>query len=542
MTKITETLSVGSFIFDCAEGVLLDASGQEIRLRPQTRQVLAELAGQAGGMVSKQDLLDAVWPDVHVTDDSLVQCVSEIRKALGPDGGLLETVPKKGYRLKAAPASGAATVAAPTRRRRYWPTVVALAVMAAIGVYLVRPLWQAPRSSDQTIAVMPFVSADADGSQDYLSNGLAEDLIIRLSGLSDLRVLSRSTSFPLGGARDAIETAAILNADYLVEGSVRSSQDGLRISTALVDGRDGSIVWATQFDGDKADILGFQDEVLYELLRALSVQLSPAERERLGVIGTRDVDAHDAYLRARELENLYTADTNLAAERALMTAIRRDPGFALAHAHLALVYSLRVENRWSDQPEQDIARAFSAAQEALRLDPDLPFTHFSLGRLYTRSYSGDLAKAITHYERAIELDPNYVDAYMFLANVHIFNGEAERALPLIAEAFDRNPVPPFWYYLGDGMARFFLGDYELAEQALVRASEQNPTAPFPYRFLMATYGMMDRPDDADWTAMEYEALGRSATVKDLLDTASIHDPTYRAAFADAFRRAGLPEE
>ncbi|MEZ5722873.1 MAG: tetratricopeptide repeat protein [Paracoccaceae bacterium] len=177
----------------------------------------------------------------------------------------------------------------------------------------------------------------------------------------------------------------------------------------------------------------------------------------------------------------------------------------------------------------------------MALDPALPFAHFSLGRLYTRSFAPDQARAAAEYKTALALDPNYDDAYVFLANVHIFNGRAEAALPLVAEAFARNPLPPYWYFLAEGMARYFLGDYASAEAALVTARDQNPTAPYPYRFLIATYGRLGNTDDADWMAMEYEALGRTATVADLLESASIQDPAYRDAFAEGFRAAGLPE-
>lgn len=544
MTKSGNIRLLGAFSFDLKNETLCSDTGEPAELRPQTKRVLAVLAKRSNTIVSKQELMDEVWADISVTDDSLVQCVSEIRKALGPtDSGLLQTIPRKGYRLIVQNAS---RTGRPVLSTRGAMTVgVVLFLVAAIwagmfGLPFGRPQEQA---SPITIAVLPFRNMSGDPEQNYLSNGVAEDLIVSLSGLSDLRVLARGTTFAFAdGDKDLRELAAALGSDYVVEGSLWRLGDTVKLSTALVEGDSGAVVWAKQFEGASSEILGFQDEVLNELIRVLSIRLSDNERQRLGIAGTKNAAAYDAYLKGRELENFYTADSNRAAEIALLDAIRQDQGFALAHAHVAQVYSFRVENRWSNAPQADIRRAFAAAETAVKIDPDLPFAQFSLGRLYTRSFAPDLAKATEHYRRAIELDPNYVDAYVFLANVHVFNGDAAKALPLISSGFERNPTPPYWYHHARGMAHYFLGNYGEAETALKIARDQNPTAPFPYRFLIATYGMTGNQDEADWMAMEYEALGRAANIKALLETASTQNPEYRELFEEGFRRAGLAEE
>jgi TolB-like protein len=206
-----------------------------------------------------------------------------------------------------------------------------------------------------TIAVMPFQNMSGDPAQVYFSNGLAEDLITDLSGLSDIRVISRGASFSLNSSVTSVqELAQVLRADVIVEGSVRRMDESLRISVALVDGETGANLWAKRYEGTTEDIFSFQDEVADALLRTLSVRLSSDERRRLGVRGTNNIEAHDAYLRGRELENLYTAETNLRAEDALQQAIRIDPNYALPHAHLAQVYSFRVENNWTSDRDGDI--------------------------------------------------------------------------------------------------------------------------------------------------------------------------------------------
>ena len=540
MDETASEIAIGGFRFDPRESELRDPSGAPVALRPQTAQVLSVLAAHAGKVVSKESLMETVWADTHVTDDSLVQCISEIRRALGPKSGQLKTVPRRGYRLD---ADGAETAAAPPRpARRIGLAAVALALLiAGLAAWFLRPA--APAGEPQRIAVLPFTNASGDPGQDYFSNGLAEDLIVDLSGLTDVDVISRAASFALGsGAGSVPEMAALLRADVMVEGSVRRQDESLRISVALIDGETGLNLWARRFEGAPEDIFAFQDEVAEEIVRALSVKLSRAERARLGVRGTDSIEAHDAFLRGRALENVYTRETNLAAEAALEEALRITPDYALAHAHLAQVLSFRLENNWTDAREETRDAAFAHAERAVEIDPDLPYAHFSLGRLHTRSYAPpDEAKAIAAYEEALRLDPTYDDANMFLANIHIFNGRAEEALPLIEAGFAANPLPPFWYDQAAGMAHYYLGNYEAAEAHLVAARDRNPTAPYPYRVLIATYGMLGDAGEAEWTTMEYEALGREATVEALLSSASVQDDAYREALAEGYRRAGLPE-
>ena len=552
MAKFLGKYQFGAHYFDFGTMELRNSKEQLVPLRAQSTDVLAELLQHSGRLVTKSDLMEQVWSDTFVTDDSLVKCISDIRKALGDDGSLLVTVPKRGYRLDMAATPMQAK--APQKPSPKVTARGALTALIAVAVLLVGVSFWAPwraetasQDTPKTIAVLPFRNTGGDSEQRYLSDGVAIDLITALSQVSDLRVVAQGASFAYSLDRgDVREIARKLNADFVLEGGIRQIADGLRLTAALVDGGTGENLWAKQYNGNRNDLLAFQSEVLEELVRVLSVRLSRAERARLGVRGTTDIEAHDAYLRARELENLYTSETNYEAERLLKYAIQRDPSFALPYAHLSQIYSFRVENGWTEERGGTIAAAFAAAETAVELDPDLPFAHFALGRLFTRSYAHDLPNAVERAKgelsTAVSLDENYVDGYVFLANVHIFDGEANKALPLVASAVDRNPVPPYWYALAEGMARYFLGEYEAAEAALVRSRDQNPTAPFPHRFLIATYGKLGRIDDAEWAAMEYEALGRTATVDAMVSSASISDPGYRDLFADGLRQAGLPEK
>jgi len=538
LAKPEKCVSIGPFSFDLEAEALLSDSGAKVPLRPQTARVLAVLAATPGELITKGSLIDKVWADTHVTDDSLVQCISEIRKALGPEAGaLLRTVPKQGYRLDVSLARPRRPPLLTTAR------IAVLAILAALALsaLLLTPRQQAA-SEVQSIAVLPFENLSGIAGQAYYSNGLAEELIVSLSRIADLRVVSRAASFSVAqSASDPRQVARELRVSYLVDGSVRREGQTLRITAALIDGANGENIWADSYAGAEADVFDFHETVLSELVRVLSVRLSQQERERLGVRGTRDVDAFDNYLRGKELAGFLTASHNEQAEEAFAEAIRRDPDYAAAHAQLSIVLSMRAEYGWTSDVTNTLARAVLHAERAVALSPDLPFAHFALGRLLSRGFIADLAGASAEFERAIELDPNYTDAYAFYAIVQVADGRAEDGLNTIAEAFARNPVPPYWYYMPLGLANFYLGDYEAAEAALTELLRRNPNLQNALRILIATYGHMGRRDDAEWLVMEYEALGVPATITDIMQVINIEHPPYREAVIDGLRLAGLPE-
>jgi TolB-like protein/DNA-binding winged helix-turn-helix (wHTH) protein/thioredoxin-like negative regulator of GroEL len=538
MPKSDQTIDIEGFRFHLRRLELHDPDGNLVSLRPQSLRVLSVLSEQAGELVSKGCLMERVWADTHVTDDSLVQCISEIRRALGPEAGaLLRTVPKQGYRLDVSLA----------RPRRPSPlTTVRIAVLAifaaiAVSLLLLTPLQRA-EPEVQSIAVLPFENLSGIAGQDYYSNGLTEELIVNLSRISDLRVVSRAASFSVAqNLSDPRQVARELRVSYLVDGSVRREGQTLRITAALIDGANGENIWTDSFAGAEADVFIFQETVLSELVRVLSVRLSQQERERLGVRGTHDVDAFDNYLRGKELASFLTASHNEQAEEAFAEAIRRDPDFASAHAQLSIVLSMRAEYGWTSDVTNNLAKAVVHAERAVTLAPDLPFAHFALGRLLSRSFIADLAGASAEFERAIELDPNYTDAYAFYAIVQVADGRAEDGLNTIAEAFALNPIPPYWYYMPLGLANFYVGDYEAAEAALTELLQRNPNLQNALRILIATYGHMGRLDDAEWLVMEYEALGVPATITDIMQVINIEHPPYREAVIDGLKLAGLPE-
>lgn len=229
----------------------------------------------------------------------------------------------------------------------------------------------------------------------------------------------------------------------------------MRINAQLVDAQTGNHLWAERYDRDYKDVFALQDEVVEKIIAALAVTLTPDEHRRLARSLTTDPQAYDLYLKGLQQESYFTKDANLNSQRLFLQAIERDPDFAAAYAHLAQAYSLVVENHWADDLEKFKAKALNTALKGIRLDDELPYAHWSLGRIYTLPFLAAPEKAKVAFKRAVDLNPNYADGYMLLAFAHIYTGHAENALGLIEKAMRINPQFPFWYMQGIGMAQFF---------------------------------------------------------------------------------------
>jgi len=282
-----------------------------------------------------------------------------------------------------------------------------------------------------------------------------------------------------------------------------------------------------------------QDEVRGQIIAALTIKLTANEERRLARPLSESAEAYDLYLKGIEQENSFTKASFAEATNYFKQAISIDPSFAAAYAHLAQTYSFVVESEWTDEPEKYITLALESAKKAIELDDELPYAYWSLGRIYTRAYASDLPKAIASFEKAIELNQNYADGYVFLAISYTYNGQAERALPLIEKGMQINPRAPMWYFHAEGMAKFFTEDHEAAVTFFEETIARNANLPFPYPFLIASYAYLGRLDDAEWTAMEFEMLGQSGEVDDIMSITGVRDPAYRELYEIGLRKAGL---
>ncbi len=558
LTKHKNIFRIGAFSFDVDCGNLVSPDGSKLALRPQTTQVLRVLAAHNGELVSKDELMSVVWVDTHVTDDSLVQCISEIRRTLGPKSAKhLSTIPKQGYRLDAVAMQELPTPIEPklakarNHGRHLRPTVVQVlaaisvaTLLAIIGVSLILNR-DAAHEERVIVAVLPFENLSGDSEQDYLSSGLAEDLLIDLSRIDAMKVLSRGTTF---GLRDTPEFLAAtmqrLGASYLVDGSVQRDGGHIRISVQLVELSTGANIWAQRYDRELGDLFEIQDDVRSKIVKSLAITLAPQEQRRLLRADTANVSAYDLLLQGRQHEASLEREGVTRAIEFYKRALELDPNYTEAYARLANMYDFASRFEWGTNSETDRTLAIEMAERSVRLDPENPFAHWTLGRVLSRlgRAASSSTQAINELQKAIEIDPNYADAYAFISLVYVGEGQIKEGRDAIRRAFDLNQTPPSWYFQNRGIVAYFERDYGVAAVDFQTAVEKNPTAAYARLWLAASYAMAGDQEAAEWEVEEAMAIGEPGSVTEVIEkNRVIRNPNFRVLYAKGLKKAGLPD-
>jgi TolB-like protein/DNA-binding winged helix-turn-helix (wHTH) protein len=448
-TKSQGVLPLGAFSFDLEQRELRDAEGQPVALRRQSADVLTDLARHPERTISKGALIEAVCGATAVTDDSLVQCIADIRRTLGPGArDCIRTIPRRGYRLDP-------TAAVPATRHRFpgnraIVAGLALTVVAAAALFLLRageaPVWTpaGPPLDLPTVAVLPFANMGGDPERVYFSDGLTEDLTTDLSRFSGLRMISSATSFAYRDAGlppDAI--ARELGASHLITGSVRRDGRRVRINATLTEAASGANIWADRYDRDIGGIFDLQDDVRRAIVTALAVELTTGEERRLERQLQIDPDAYDLLLRGLPPLRRFTEEGIAEARHYFRRAIEIDPDYARAHANLALSYGQAMVFRLGGDPSS-VATALREAERAAELDATIPQTQFALAVVHLSARNHDAAMEAAR--QAILLDPSYADGFAVLAQTLAYGGDLKEALTAIRTAKKLNPRYTFHLY------------------------------------------------------------------------------------------------
>lgn len=513
-------LQFDRFALDLTRGCLR-VGDEDVGLPPKAFEVLRYLAAHAQRLVAKQELCDAVWANVTVSDDSLVQCIRELRQKLGDDKHLLiKTVPRRGYLLDAK----VTLVPAPR-------------INASIETSFL-PLPDRP-----SVAVLSFTNMSGDPYQDYFADGVADEIITALSRCNWLFVISRNSSFTYKGkAVDVRQVGRELGVRYVLEGSVRRAGNRLRITGQLVDAQTGLHLWADRFEGKRSEVFHLQDRITQSVVAAIEPKLQLAEIRRLQHKAPADLDAYDLLLRAQALEYEFTQESLAEALRCLKQALAIDPCYAAAMALAALCHAGRRNQGWIDPVDPNVAEAVELAERAVELGYDdanvLLMSAWATWRL-----TPNLLRAKDLADRALILNPNSATALAIGGWADTLMGNPNKGLELLTRAERLSPQDPRGWFIAAGMAfaEFQNGQFETAKMWANKALVQNPRYSIALRFLAASLAKSGEADRAKTVIRQVLSLEPDLTLTKLRARLQHINERVWMQFAEGLRLAGLPD-
>jgi adenylate cyclase len=508
----------------------LSHDGHTVRIEPQAFDLLEYLIRNRDRVVSRDDLLVAIWGGRIVSDSAMATRINAARRAVGDTGKAqrhIKTVPRKGIRF------------------------VSIVREEGVGEILGKDVSSRPTTpylslpDRPSIAVLAFINMSGDPGQDYFSDGITEDIITDLSRFSELLVIARNSSFQYKGKSvDIRQVGRELGVRYVLEGSIRRARDRIRVSAQLIDATTGAHRWADRYDCKLDDTFAVQDEVTRTIVAALAVHVNKAETERALAKPPAMWLAYDHYLRAAHTLALYNSSFNkaelLQTRRSLDRALAIDPNYARAHAALSRSSIELWVRRWDDDCSWTAAidGAYQSAREAVRLGPNLSDAHVALG--WALSFMRQHEAAITEFKRATQLNPNFTDYYHF-AFALLVDGQPAKAIQTL-EAHMR--LDPFYQPRTPGIlgfAYYLLGRYLDALPYLQEAASRAPNHCHNRRYLAATYaqlGQLDRARDEATEALRTEPW---FTINQGIFARICKRPEDAKHFSEGLRKAGFPE-
>ena len=504
-----ELFEFGSFRLEAGRRRLL--RGQDVLpITSKVFETLLVLVRNHDRVLTKDELMQAVWPDTIVEEVNLAQNVSALRKLLGEapgDNRYIATIPGRGYRfvenVRVLPADDeeivvqrqttttvvvedeqevedaealAAQPALPAARRRFlglgklaWAGIALLVVIAAAGWYLGRGRRSVAAAPPRSLAVLPFQSLGA-GDDEYLGLGLTDAAITRLSAVRQLVVRPTSSVLRFAGTKtDPIEAGRQLRVDSVLDGKVQRAGDRIRVTVQMISVPDGRPLWAETFDENFTNAFNVEDSISQRVVDTLSLQLAGQDKKQLARNYTENIEAYQNYVKGRYEEFRFTPDGLQKAIAYFQRAIQLDPGYALAYAGLADAYTTASD--WVLPPREALPKAEAAARKALVFDPNLAEAHAALA--HSLMHQWKLDDAGKEFQRALELNPNNTAFYFTYAEYFSALGEEDRALAELDKAIKLDPLSPeinsfyAWVY-------YLKRDYNKALEACLRTSKIDP--------------------------------------------------------------------
>jgi len=528
-----------------------------VHLEPKAMEVLVYLAGRAGQVITRNELERDVWHGALVGYDAVTNTVIKLRKALGDDSRkprFISTIPKKGYQLICEVSINTARKSTstpvhdnskpgsetpqPARPRKLGLVVVSISAVAILAWFSSFDILNSAHRP--SIAVLPFQNLNVDKKQDYLADGITEDITTDLSKLHGIQVIASNTASASEYKKEtAHDIGKKLGVTYVLRGTIRRLGDHFRVNVELVDTATGFNSWANRYDRNVKDFFAVQDDVTHKIVQAMSVRISKFEETRIARNATNSLKAYDYFQAGQKAYRTITREGDEQARQAYRKAIQLDPAYGRAYGAMATTLAMDYRLGWTDAPEDTLSRALELAKKAVSLDPTSPQTYWALGfvQLTQKNYAGALNSA----RQSITIAPNFADGYGLLGVVNSFMGDADQAIKFTRRGMQLNPYYTWEYLFVLGQSYYMLGEYNKAIVYLEQAQSRNETVPQIKVYLAACYEHVGRGDDAMWIISQVRLVNPSTTISSLDKSLPVANPAIRATLMADLRRAGLPQ-
>lgn len=519
--------SFENYIMDTDRRELMRGS-ELIALAPQVFDLLVYLVQNREHVVSKDDLISAIWDGRVISESALSTRINAVRKAVGDTGErqkLVRTIARKGFRF-----------VGDVRQEQQRRIPVGNATVEASNATLALP-------NRPSIVVLPFSNLSGYPEQEYFADGMVEEIITALSRMRGLFVIARNSSFTYKGrAVDVKQVGRDLGVRYVLAGSVRRAANRVRIAGQLIDASTGMHLWADRFEGAIEDIFDLQDRVTVSVVGAIAPKMEQTEIDRAKHKPTDSLDAYDYLLRGMASLHQGTKETNDEALRLFYKAIELDSEYAAAHGMVAYCYAWRKANGWMVDRERETAIAVKLAIRAAALGKDdaiaLCRSGFALARV-----AGDLDGGVAFIDQALAVNPNLATAWGYSGRVRVYRGEHEIAIEHLAHAMRLSPLDPETYSFqgSTAFAHFFSGRHAEASSWAKRAIRENPNFLPVCGIAAASNAFAGHMKEAKQAMERLRQIDPALRVSNLKDRIALLRSEDMAKFAEGLRKAGLPE-
>jgi TolB-like protein/DNA-binding winged helix-turn-helix (wHTH) protein len=566
-----------------------------VQVGSRALEVLGVLVQRSGELVFRDEIINAVWPGVVVEDSNLPAQIGALRRVLDngrTDGSCIQTIPGRGYRFVVPVAQAEAAVSfaidrngsagpiaadgqtpprsvvcgaddptpAPARGTRPWSRGAVMTTLAVVAFCLFaatiaalnwRSLspWEVRSAPRLSIVVLPFANLSKDPDQQYLADGITEDLTTDLSQIPDMFVISRNTAFTYRNKPvDTKQLGRRLGVRYVLEGSVRRSGNNIRVNAQLIDAQTDTHLWAEQVDGDMSDLFALQKEITGRIANTLNLELVTAEAAR----PTDNPDALDYILRGRAARAKPNSPEVLGQAIDLFErALSVDPQSVEAQTQLANALTSRVLDGMTTSAVADLARAEQLVNQALAASPRYALAHIVKADIMRARHRYE--EAVPEYETGLALNPNLAYPFHALGECKLMTGSIEDVIPIEEQAIRLSPLDGqigsrYWRI---GLVHLLQSRTAEAIPWLEKASAANPNLQFVHALLASAYGLEGGTERAAAELAEARRLlgqGSYSSIAKMRGGAywAASSPKIRelleATYFAGLRKAGVPEE